>query len=129
MRYSRCLKSQIKQPIQPGTTDSLESNSPNLFASKPTYRIYRSVSKEGDLVGRAYVGVGVPYGNFPALPFEKSFFAGGSNGLRAWTTRTIGPGDVSSAVLDIDQLGNLQLEANLEYRFKISKLYRGGLFC
>ncbi len=92
------------------------------------YRIYRSVSKEGDLVGRAYVGVGVPYGNFPALPFEKSFFAGGSNGLRAWTTRTIGPGDVSSAVLDIDQLGNLQLEANLEYRFKISKLYRGAFF-
>ncbi|NQU52834.1 MAG: BamA/TamA family outer membrane protein, partial [Bacteroidetes bacterium] len=42
------------------------------------------------LVGRAFVGVGLPYGNFDVLPFEKKYFTGGANGIRAWQVRSLG---------------------------------------
>jgi outer membrane protein insertion porin family len=61
----------------------------------------------------------VPYGNSPVYtPFEKRFFVGGANSLRAWSPRSIGPGSYT-ATNQIDHSGDIKLEANAEYRFNI----------
>jgi hypothetical protein len=97
-------------------------------------RYYRSFGGEKQLVARINPGVGIAYGNSDQLTFEKNFFAGGSSGVRAWQARTLGPGIYNRAVLgsdgkadtlranlrNLDQLGEIKLEGNLEYRFKIA---------
>ncbi len=92
------------------------------------YRIYNVISESSEMVYRFFAGVGLPYGNLNVLPFEKSYFAGGSTGLRAWATRSLGPGASMDTILNIDQVGNIQLEANAEYRFKFTSLVEGALF-
>ncbi len=66
--------------------------------------------------------------NYNVLPFERSFFSGGSNGLRAWQSRTIGPGSYSAQGFSYDKFGDGQLEGNIEHRFKIFKMLNGAIF-
>ncbi|MEY3678699.1 MAG: hypothetical protein RI924_840 [Bacteroidota bacterium] len=91
-------------------------------------RWYKHFGGDKQLVVRLNPGIGVPYGNSESLPIEKNFFAGGTNGIRAWQARTLGPGNYNRADIpveirqnlrNLDQLGEIKLEANLEYRFKI----------
>lgn len=80
---------------------------------------------------RLYTGIAKPFNNLGSLPFEKSFFAGGSNGIRAWGARSLGPGsymDTTSFRGFLNRLGELQLESNIEYRFKITKLLEWAFF-
>jgi outer membrane protein assembly factor BamA len=67
------------------------------------------------VVYRLYTGVGIPYANSKALPFEKSFFAGGANSMRAWVAYTLGPGSYVNNQ-GIEQSGDIKLESNLEVR-------------
>ncbi len=67
------------------------------------------------------VGVGYPYGNFKMLPFERSYFSGGANSVRGWSVRSLGPGSMSadSIVSFADQVGDIRLDLNIEYRTKL----------
>ncbi len=81
------------------------------------------------LVGRLYGGVAMAYGNSSAVPFDRQFYSGGSNGMRGWAPRTLGQG----SVLDPNdafpiQTGDVKLEANLELRFPIWGMIRGATF-
>ena len=82
------------------------------------------------LVYRGFFGIGIPYGNSKAIPFEKQYFSGGSNGIRAWQVRSLGPGsyipDTTSTFLN--QTADIKLEANAEYRFKLFWILEGALF-
>lgn len=81
------------------------------------------------LVERLNAGVGAPYGNLDVLPFEKSYFGGGSNGIRAWPARKLGPGSLSDSLINsVNQIGEVKIEANIEYRFDITKLFKGAFF-
>ncbi|MDE5963407.1 MAG: BamA/TamA family outer membrane protein, partial [Alistipes sp.] len=72
------------------------------------------------LAGRLYGGLAMAYGNSTSVPFDRLFYAGGSNGMRGWTHRTLGPGSVPRPESDFpSQLGDMKLEANLEFRFPI----------
>jgi outer membrane protein assembly factor BamA len=80
-------------------------------------------------VGRAFLGVGVPYGNFDVLPFEKKYFTGGANGIRAWQVRSLGPGTYRAPENTYpNQSSDIKLEANLEYRFRLISILEGALF-
>lgn len=93
------------------------------------YRYGHMIDKLSSVVGRAFVGVGVPYGNFNVLPFEKKFFTGGANGIRAWQVRSLGPGTYKAPPLVYpNQSSDIKLEANLEYRFKLFWRMEGALF-
>ncbi len=100
------------------------------------FRWYRHLGGERQLVLRLNPGVAVPYGNNQdILIFEKNFYAGGMNGIRAWQARTLGPGGYNRSVLpdslrlnlrNLDQLGEIKFEANAEYRFKIMNSFFGA---
>ena len=81
------------------------------------------------VVGRAFVGVGFPYGNFDVLPFEKKYFTGGANGIRAWQVRSLGPGTYEAPENAYpNQSSDIKLEANIEYRFHLISFLDGALF-
>ena len=86
--------------------------------------------KHTSFVQHLFIGAGVPYGNTTVLPFVKSFFAGGVNDIRGWRARTLGPGSLSDtlAVSVVDQIGNLKIIGNLEYRFDVIKYLEMALF-
>jgi outer membrane protein assembly factor BamA len=87
--------------------------------------------ENNSLAYRFNTGVGLPYGNTEFLPFERRFFVGGGNSLRAWRPRTIGPGGYrdSSNAISIEKTGEVLLQANAEYRFDIiDKLIDGAIF-
>jgi outer membrane protein assembly factor BamA len=79
-------------------------------------------------VMRQFVGLGIPYGNSQDMPFERSFYGGGANGLRGWLYRTVGPGGYVPISDDIEKTGDLQLEFNAEYRFPLYNIVNGAIF-
>ncbi|MEX2597418.1 MAG: BamA/TamA family outer membrane protein [Salibacteraceae bacterium] len=90
---------------------------------------YLNLTKGTQFVYRFFGGIGLSLDNLNTLPFERSFFGGGSNGIRAWRARALGPGSLSdTATYGIDQVGESQIEINFEYRFKIIDQLEGALF-
>ena len=79
---------------------------------------------------RLLAGAGYAYGNSSALPFEKHFYGGGSNSLRGWQARTVGPGlsPMDTSVVIPNQTGDMKLEANIEYRFNMFWKVAGAVF-
>lgn len=68
-------------------------------------------------------------GGESTLPFEKRYFIGGSNSIRAWRARSLGPGQYEDPQFTgINQSGDFRLLANAEYRFPIVDFIRGALF-
>ena len=82
------------------------------------------------LAARLYAGVAYAYGNSNAVPFDRLFYAGGSNSMRGWAPRTLGPGasPAPTNVVYPSQLGDMKLEANLEFRFPIWDMFHGATF-
>jgi outer membrane protein assembly factor BamA len=63
------------------------------------------------------------------MPFEKQYFSGGANGIRAWPVRTLGPGSFKPDTLTfLNQTADIKIEANAEYRFKLFWIIEGALF-
>lgn len=86
---------------------------------------------KSQLVGRVAGGVIFAYGNSDYAPFAESFYVGGANSIRAFTVRSIGPGRYHSETSGydyFDRVGDMKLEANLEYRFNIFGSLYGAMF-
>ncbi len=82
---------------------------------------------------RIDVGIGLPHGNSAELPFIKQFFIGGTNSLRGFRSRTLGPGTYRPANADSadfypDQSGDIKLEMNMELRQKFTGILEGAIF-
>ena len=80
------------------------------------------IDPQHHLVGHVGLGVAVPYLNATVLPFEKRYFGGGANSVRGWQARTLGPGTfrgVNGAYAYDLQVGDIKLDMNLEYRYKV----------
>jgi outer membrane protein assembly factor BamA len=80
---------------------------------------------------RGFLGIGVPLlgsDTNKTLPLFKQYFGGGSNSMRAWPVRGIGPGGRpispfrSGQTIYNDRTGDMQLEINAEYRYDIAKI-------
>jgi outer membrane protein assembly factor BamA len=84
------------------------------------------------LAGRFFAGVGVTYGNSHgrSIPFDRMFYCGGANSMRGWVPRTLGPGGAKSVTnrLYPAQVGDMRLEANLEFRFPVWGIFYGAIF-
>ena len=122
------------------------------------FRVYHSLGGERQLIFRLNPGIGVPYGNSHQLAFkdstflggliyEKNFYAGGANDMRAWLPRTLGPGQFNRATAYgppgtpaapsqgdflrarlkyLDQFGEIKIISNLEYRYKLADDFFGS---
>lgn len=99
-------------------------------------RWYKFLGGDRQFIARLNAGIGYAYGNSTTVPFEKLFYAGGSSGIRAWQARTLGPGNYNRSALlspearsvtfGIDQLGEMRIETNFEYRFSLVDKFFGG---
>ena len=98
--------------------------------------------RKSSFIVRFFSGIGFEFGTTVSpdkknnLPFFKQYFSGGPNSMRAWRLRQLGPGsvikDFSGSNGSPDRYGDVQLEANAEYRFPITKIagsqLNGALF-
>ena len=89
---------------------------------------YTYVGRRSSLVSHVILGVGLPYGNSMAMPYEKSFFGGGPTSMRAWQLRRLGPGSYQVTDDILERVGDLQLVLNLEGRFPLVGVFEGALF-
>lgn len=94
------------------------------------FRKHLTLNETNGIATRINFGIAYPYGKNQTLPYEKFFFAGGSNSLRAWPPRRLGPGSQKPRINDdpenqglydysIEKPGEILLEANIEYRSKL----------
>lgn len=88
------------------------------------FSYHKYINPFNNVVYRIATGIGLPYGTSRALPFEKSFFSGGANSIRAWSARTLGPGSYKRTLF-IEQSGDIKIETNLEYRSEILRFPNG----
>ncbi|WCT14022.1 BamA/TamA family outer membrane protein [Mucilaginibacter jinjuensis] len=101
-------------------------------------RVYRHLGGEKQIVFRLNPGIGIPYGNSNQLVFEKNFYAGGANDIRAWLPRTLGPGNFNRGTYYgtdtasrnnlkyLDQFGEIKIIGNMEYRYNVSNNFFGS---
>lgn len=88
-------------------------------------------SKRHSLAYHVGLGAAQPFGNSSILPFERRFYAGGSNSIRGWSTRTLGPGSYKKTGYSSDfvnQAGDLSFELNIENRHKLTDLFEFAEF-
>lgn len=99
------------------------------------------ITRRLKLAYRLNVGLAFAYGANNSLPYEKYFFAGGSNSVRAWKPRRLGPGafgqidtlstaEGNGTVFDFgrEQPGDLIIESSFELRHKIVGFLEGAVF-
>jgi outer membrane protein assembly factor BamA len=77
---------------------------------------------------RGFFGIALPYGNSKEIPFEKQYFEGGANDIRAWQLRSLGPGSYADSSRLLNETGDIKLEANAEYRYKLFWIIEGAIF-
>ena len=95
------------------------------FKTDIEYKKFWEIDDTSVIGFRSFVGAIVPYDN-SAIPFTKSYFAGGSNDIRAWQTYDLGPGNRNSG-LEYN-IGSLKLLTSAEYRFDLFGSLKGALF-
>lgn len=92
------------------------------------------VTRKLNIAYRLNIGLAYAYGANNALPYEKYFFGGGSNSIRAWKPRRLGPGayGIRGVSNEIDftreQPGDLLIESSFEFRQKLVGFLEGAFF-
>ncbi len=107
------------------------------------YRRNHVIDKITSLAFRVDGGVSYSYAKEKSLPYEKFFFSGGSNSIRAWRPRRLGQGSfkpltteetgkdpVKNGYFDYsyEQPSEILLEASVEFRRKIFGFVEGAIF-
>jgi outer membrane protein insertion porin family len=100
------------------------------------FRDYFKITKNVIWASRLNLGYGYAYGNSTSLPFVRQFFAGGTNDIRAFAARSLGPGTYNyrdhlqpgQDATYTDQSGDIKAMVNTELRFKMVSILHGAVF-
>ena len=109
------------------------------------FRYYWNLDKNNKVATRIDMGTGYAYNNSTTMPYIKQFSIGGSNSIRAFPARTIGPGTFNindqrppadspdqdapaTTRFFVDQRADIKLEGNAEFRFNIISFLKGAVF-
>lgn len=123
-----------------GLASGADSNDPKEILGVPfsqfvkvqaDFRFYHKLNKNSEVASRIVAGGAFAYGNSSLIPFIKQFFIGGTNSIRAFRARSIGPGSHSPSTSGgflPDQSGDIKLEFSTEYRAKIYSVVNGAVF-
>ena len=95
------------------------------FKTDIEYKKFWEIDNSSVIGFRSFIGAILPYDN-SAIPFTKSYFAGGSNDIRAWQTYDLCPGNRNSG-LEYN-IGSLKFLTSAEYRFDLFGSLKGALF-
>ncbi len=122
----------ISNPHQPDSVANTFLGQPfaQYFKTDVDIRYNYFINDAASMVYRGFFGIGIPYGNSKAIPFEKQYFGGGANGIRGWPVRTLGPGSYATDTVTtfLNQTADIKLELNAEYRFKLFWILEGAVF-
>ncbi|WP_449272047.1 BamA/TamA family outer membrane protein [Hymenobacter humi] len=118
----------FKQPFSQYTKFDLEL--------REYYRISADPASGNRIVARLQAGIGLPYGNSRdrSLPYLRQYGIGGPNSVRAFAPREIGPGtykpvqNTDNVISYYDQVGDIRLEGNVEYRQDLVPYLKGAVF-
>lgn len=98
------------------------------FKTDIEYKKYWDLGDDNVLAHRTFLGAILTYddSDIPFIPFSRSYFAGGSNDIRAWRTYDLGPG-TRTPVLEYN-IGSLKFLTSFEYRFDVFGSLKSALF-
>lgn len=98
-------------------------------------RRYHKINRQLTFANRLLIFMGIPLTQSSLQQFRSNelYSVGGGNSLRAFSPRTIGPGsipnDSAASVLSIlNSTGNMLLEWNSEWRYKLNSKFETALF-
>jgi outer membrane protein assembly factor BamA len=122
----------LKENQTTNTKQLFGSDVDQYVKTEADFRYYRKVGLNSVLANRIIAGFGYPYGNSRELPFIKQFFVGGTNSVRAFRSRSLGPGTYipphNNTGFLPDQSGDIKLELNTEFRAKLYSIIHGAVF-
>lgn len=95
------------------------------FKTDIEYKKFWDIGNNAVFGLRTFLGAIITYDNSD-VPFTKSYFAGGSNDIRAWQTYELGPGSRNSG-LEFN-VGTFKFLTSVEYRFDVVSKLKGALF-
>ena len=95
------------------------------FKTDIEYKRFWDVGSNAVFGIRSFLGAIFTYDN-SAIPFTRSYFAGGSNDIRAWQTYGLGPGSRNSG-LEFN-VGSFKFLTSAEYRFDLIGSFKGAFF-
>jgi outer membrane translocation and assembly module TamA len=95
------------------------------FKTDLEYKRFWDVSSNSVFGIRTFLGAILTYDNSD-VPFTRSYFAGGSNDIRAWQTYELGPGSRNSG-LEFN-VGSFKFLTSAEFRFNLVSSLKGALF-
>jgi outer membrane protein insertion porin family len=115
-------------------TDNLNLFPFQFLKGQAEYRSHVPLNRNTQFAWRVNTGFAYAYGESDVLPYEKFFFAGGSNSIRAWAPRRLGPGSFvyrdanGQPDYRFEQPGEILLEMSAEIRTKLFSFVQGALF-
>jgi outer membrane protein assembly factor BamA len=117
-----------------GASKQTEANSKTSFGvafsqyikTEFEYIKHWDLTRKKVLAVKAFGGIAIPYGNSNSVPFSRSYFAGGTNDIRAWQSYGLGPGKTGS-INDFNE-ANMKLLFSTEFRFNIFQQLNGAFF-
>lgn len=95
------------------------------FKADVEYKKFWNIGYNSVFGIRSFLGAILTYDGSD-IPFTRSYFAGGSNDIRAWQTYQLGPGSRNSG-LEFN-VGSLKFLTSAEYRFDLTGSLKGALF-
>ncbi|GGF03461.1 translocation and assembly module lipoprotein TamL [Hymenobacter cavernae] len=99
------------------------------------YRVSSDPTSGNKIATRLLIGAGLPYQNSNVMPYLRQYGVGGPNSVRAFDARGVGPGTYRARDSDrnnnnsyYDQVGDIRIEGNVEYRQDLFPYVKGALF-
>ncbi|MXV17161.1 translocation and assembly module lipoprotein TamL [Hufsiella ginkgonis] len=117
----------------PGLTSVISTPFSKYIRVEGDFRHYRKLGLNSTLASRIIAGYGYSYASSTSMPYVKQFFIGGTNSLRGFRARTLGPGtyrdpSIGTNTVTADQSGDIKLEMNTEFRPTLAGIVKGALF-
>ncbi len=91
------------------------------------FKYSRTINDNNSFAMRLNAGFKLPIGQGSIIPYELGYYLGGSNSMRGFPFRGVGPGSFYSP-RQVEYTGDVKLELNLEYRGTIYKAFKYGVF-